>query len=163
MFGYAFCEVTALAAVTMSPQCPASGSTSTYVNSGQTITFFTQATAQPDTTIINNEFCSLTLQLTVSLNGESKSITFAIRKSTKALIPTVTTWNLNGVSQTITFSLDPTTLQVTAVLESGTILATTNGVLVIGWQAIDSRDTLAIAVSAPSQVTVGYACDLIGL
>ena len=116
MFGYAFCEVTALASVTLNPQYPAVGLTATYVNSGQTVTFSTQATAQPDTTIINNEFCSLTLQLIVSLNGESKNITFAVDRTTRALIQTVSTWVLNGVSQTIAFDLDPTTLQVTAVL-----------------------------------------------
>jgi hypothetical protein len=76
---------------------------------------------------------------------------------------TVSTWVLNGISQTMTFNLNPTNLQVTGTLKSGTILATTNGTLNIGWQAIDSRDISATPVSAPSQVKIGYTCDMVGL
>ena len=46
---------------------------------------------------------------------------------------------------------------------NGTVFATTNGQLVLEWKAIDYRDTEAKAVSAPSKITIDYACDTRGL
>ena len=47
--------------------------------------------------MINNEFCSLTLQLIVTLNGISNNITFGLDANLNPT-PTITTWVLNGVS-----------------------------------------------------------------
>ena len=60
-------------------------------------------------------------------------------------------------------SLDPTNLKIKGVLMNGTVFATTNGQLVLEWKAIDYRDTEAKAVSAPSKITIDYACDTRGL